>query len=87
VAPAIRAALQGDGRYDAVEVRQWDWDQTYSSEDYRQLLLSDSRRQMMDEPSREALLDDIEAFVDSDFGGRVTRPLVATLTTAELRRP
>lgn len=31
------------------------------------------------------LFDEIEAFVGDAFGGRVTRPLVATLTTATLR--
>ena len=37
---------------------------------------------MMDETNQVGLLDDIETFIRSDFGGVVTRPLVVTLTTA-----
>jgi hypothetical protein len=33
---------------------------------------------------RLGLLNDMEAFVTETFGGHVTRPLVATLTTAAL---
>jgi hypothetical protein len=40
---------------------------------------------MMDEADRLGLLDAIETFIHDDFGGRVTRPLVVTLTTATLR--
>jgi hypothetical protein len=39
---------------------------------------------MMNEPDRTALVDDMEAFIRDRFGGTVTRPLVATLTTAIL---
>ena len=47
-------------------------------------MTSYSGTQMMDEPDRSALLDDIESFADERFGGRVTRPLVVTLTSARL---
>jgi trans-aconitate methyltransferase len=84
VDPPIRAALDADDRFDSVAVRQYDWDQTYSAADYRNLMLSYSSTQMMEESDRQGLLDDIESFILSDFGGVVTRPLVATLTTATL---
>ena len=45
-------------------------------------MLSYSGTQMMDETNQVGLLDDIETFIRSDFGGVVTRPLVVTLTTA-----
>jgi hypothetical protein len=38
----------------------------------------------MDEPDRTGLLDEIEAFIERDFGGAITRPLVVTLTTGAL---
>ncbi len=84
VDPAIRAALDADRRFDSVAVRRYDWDQTYSATDYRNLMLSYSGTQMMDESGRRGLLDDIESFIRSDFDGVVTRPLVATLTTGTL---
>jgi SAM-dependent methyltransferase len=85
VDPKIRAQLGADRRFDRIDVRKYDWDQTYSASDYRNLMLSYSGTQMMEEPARVGLLDDMESFVRSDFGGVVTRPLVVTLTTATLR--
>jgi SAM-dependent methyltransferase len=84
VDPAIRELLEADRRFAAVAVHRYDWDQTYRAADYRQLMLSYSGTQMMDEADRRGLLDDMETFIRNDFGGRVTRPLVVTLTTATL---
>lgn len=84
VDPPLRAALASDPRYGDVAVRRYDWDQTYTAADYRKLLTSDSGRQMMHPVERELLLDDIQALVEEEFGGAVTRPLVAALTTATL---
>ena len=81
VDPPIRAGLVADSRFHSVAVWQYDWDQSYSAQQYRKLMLSYSGTQMMAEPDRLALLDDIERFIDSEFGGRITRPLVVTLTT------
>ena len=82
VDPALRAVLEGDARFHSVTVRRYDWDQTYAAADYRDLMRSYSSTQMMTDADRTGLLDAIESFVRSDFGGFVTRPLVVTLTTA-----
>jgi SAM-dependent methyltransferase len=84
VSPAIREVLEADRRFHSIAVRRYDWNQTYSASDYRQLMLSYSGTQMMDETDRLGLLDDMETFIQSDFGGVVTRPLVVALTTAVL---
>jgi hypothetical protein len=84
VDPAIRAVLDADPRFDHVAVSSYDWDQSYSASDYRDLMLSYSSTQMMNESDRVGLLDDMESFIRSDFDGVVTRPLVVTLTTAVL---
>lgn len=86
VDPPIRAALESDGRFGPTAVRRYDWNQTYTASDYRKLMLSYSSTQMMDRTRRLALLDDVEALIRTEFGGRVTRPLVVTLTTAALVR-
>jgi hypothetical protein len=39
---------------------------------------------MMKESDRVGLLDDMGSFIERDFGGRITRPVVVTLTTAVL---
>jgi SAM-dependent methyltransferase len=82
--PPMRSVLEADGRFEQVAVLRYDWDQTYSAADYRKLMVSYSSTQVMDEIDRLGLLDDMEAFVEQEFGGRITRPLVVTLTTAVL---
>jgi SAM-dependent methyltransferase len=86
VDPAIRALLEADRRFESIAVRRYDWNQTYSSSDYRNLMLSYSGTQMMNASNRLGLLDDMESFIRNEFGGSVTRPLVVTLTTASLVR-
>lgn len=87
VDPAIRTALEADQRFKSIDVRRYDWNQTYSASQYRDLMLSYSGTQMMDESARLGLLDEMESFIRSDFGGYVTRPLVVTLSMATLGRP
>lgn len=82
--PEIRAVLEADRRFDQVTVRRYDWNQRYTAAEYRKLMRSYSGTQMMDDTDRQGLLDDMEAFINSDFDGAVTRPLVVTLTTARL---
>ena len=84
VDPKIRAVLEADPRFDCIEVHRFDWDQTYSASEYRNLMLSYSGTQMMEQSDRVGLLDEMESFITSDFGGVVTRPLVVTLTIASL---
>jgi hypothetical protein len=86
VDPPIHRVLSGDPRFSDVEVRAYDWNQTYSAADYRKLMLSYSSTQMMmmTPPARQGLLDDMENFVRQQFDDQVTRPIVVTLTTARV---
>jgi SAM-dependent methyltransferase len=84
VIPAIYESLNQDRRFENVEVHSYDWNQTYTAAAYRKLMLSYSVTQMMDPRDRDGLLDDIESFIQERFRGRITRPLVVTLTTATL---
>jgi trans-aconitate methyltransferase len=86
VEPPIRSVLEADSRFDDVVVRNYDWDQSYSASEYRKLMLSYSGTQMMDGADQVGLLDAMESFIQSDFGGQITRPLVVTLTTGVLAR-
>ena len=86
VDPPIRQLLERDDRFVAPKVRTWDWDKTYRAAEYRKLMLSYSGTQMMAPSERVGLLDDIESFINRHFGGQITRPLVATLTTSRLGR-
>jgi SAM-dependent methyltransferase len=80
----IRAELEADGRFEHVGVRHYDWDQTYTASQYRELMMSYSPTLLMEPRARQGLLDDMEAFVKEHFANRVVRPLVAALTTATL---
>jgi SAM-dependent methyltransferase len=85
VDPPIHQVLRGDARFSNVELRAYDWNQTYSAAGYRKLMLSYSSTQMMTPAARQGLLDDMENFVRQQFGNQVTRPIVVTLTTARVR--
>ena len=85
VDPPIHRVLRGDPRFSNVEVRTYDWNQTYSAAGYRKLMLSFSSTQMMTPPARQGLLDDMENFVRQEFDNQVTRPIVVTLTTARVK--
>ena len=84
VDPPMHRVLRGDPRFSNVELRAYDWDQTYSAAGYRQLMLSFSSTQMMTPPARQGLLDDMENFIRQHYDNQVTRPIVVTLTTARL---
>ena len=84
VDPPIRTAFDADGRFANVSTLHYDWDQTYSAADYRNLMLSYSTTQIMSTADRSALLDEVETFIHAHFDGQITRPIVVTLTTATL---
>jgi hypothetical protein len=67
-----------------VKTHLYDWDQTYSAADYRDLMLSYSTTQMMSTANQLVLLGELETLIDTEFDGQITRPLVVTLTTANL---
>lgn len=83
--PRMLTPLQADGRFADVTALRFDWDQTYTSDQYRQLMLSYSVTQMMEPTARNGLLTEIEAFTNQHFGGTVTRPLVIGFVLARLR--
>jgi len=76
------APLQRDHRFTDVTAYRFDWDQTYTSAQYRKLMLSYSVTQMMEPTRRQGLLDEIEQYTNDQFGGQVTRPLVISFVLA-----
>ena len=70
VDPAIRAVLDADRRFDSVAVRRYNWNQTYSASDYRNLMLSYSGTQMMKESDRVGLLDEYRVLHTERFRRR-----------------
>jgi SAM-dependent methyltransferase len=85
VVPDIYRELVTSSHYDDVRLFRYPWDQRYSSREYADLLRSYSGSQSMPEEQREALVHELCAVIDQEFGGHITRPLVFTLTVAQMR--
>jgi SAM-dependent methyltransferase len=68
------------GLFGEIELHKMRWDQTYSSADYGDLMRSYSGTQAMEPDAQEALIGDITSFIDAEFGGEITRPLVMSLS-------
>jgi SAM-dependent methyltransferase len=65
-----------------VVLHRYRWDQTYSSAEYADLLRSYSNMQIMAAADREALIAELCELLETEFGGRVVRPLAIALTMA-----
>ena len=64
---------------EVIDVQRIRWDQTYTTEQYRDLLNTFSNFLMLPEAQRRAAVDDICDLVDREFDGQVVRPLAAVL--------
>ena len=80
VTPAEYVELEATDLFDYVKLRRYRWDQHYTSQEYGDLMRSYSDTQAMAPPDQEALIGDVCALIDAEFGGSITRPLVITLT-------
>ena len=78
--PEEYGGLVASGLFDDIQLHKYRWDQTYTSREYGDLMRSYSGTQAMTPPQQEALIGDITAFIDAEFGGAITRPLVMTLS-------
>lgn len=82
VTPSMLPILRDSDRFDDVQLRRYRWDQRYTAAEYGEVHRTYSGWLAMPEPDGDALLADVCALIDSDFGGRIVRPLVITLLTA-----
>jgi SAM-dependent methyltransferase len=69
--------------YGTPTLTRYRWDQTYTTTSYIDLMQSYSSTQAMPELDRVALLTEMTDFIDEEFEGSVTRPLVITLMMAQ----
>ncbi|MCH8161024.1 MAG: class I SAM-dependent methyltransferase [Chloroflexi bacterium] len=72
--------LVASGLFKDVTLHKYRWDQRYTSSEYGDLMRSYSGTQAMEPPQQEAMIDDVCALIDAEFGGAITRPLVMTLS-------
>jgi SAM-dependent methyltransferase len=69
--------------YGVPALYRYRWDQTYDTSSYADLIRSYSGTRAMQEAEREALISELSKIIEEEFGGKVTRPLVITLTLAQ----
>jgi SAM-dependent methyltransferase len=73
------------GCFGQVTVRQYPWSQTYSGEQYIKLLCTMSAHRGLDEETWRRLLAGILDVIEQ-YGGRLTRPFLAFLFHARMRK-
>jgi SAM-dependent methyltransferase len=80
--PSMLATLHRSDQFVDVDLQRYRWDQHYTTEQYAELHRTYSGWLAMPEAAGEALLADVCSFIDSEYDGRITRPIVVTLLTA-----
>lgn len=80
--PWLADEAEASPLFDDVEIHQVRWDQTYSSAEYGDLLMSYSGTHMLAEPERSEMVSRLTEVIDTEYDGSMTRPLVAALTIA-----
>ena len=83
--PRLAAELERSGFFEPARLWHYPWDQTYATSAYANLVRSYSYTQDMPVGPREALIADVTALIDAEFGGEVTRPLEIGLVVSRPR--
>jgi len=71
---AVVREIEKSGRFRDVARRAVDWEQTYSRDEYFQLLATYSDHRLLDTATRSGLLSDLAELIDGEFGGEVVKP-------------
>ena len=83
---AVEHEFLDTGLFEEVAVKQYPWTETYDTDRYLKVLQTFSGHLALLETTRAALLEDIAALIDREFGGQVVKHHVAVLQIAR-RRP
>jgi hypothetical protein len=75
--PLDNAELDRSGLFSSSEFRRYEWEVSYSTTHYLDLLNTYSGHRSLDPTSRAALLDWIGQLIDARFGGRITKRYLA----------
>ncbi|MER5635453.1 class I SAM-dependent methyltransferase [Kitasatospora sp. NPDC002227] len=81
--PAATAELTAAGLFGPPAVHRWEWDCSYSTRAYLDVLLTYSNHRALPDRAREGLLTAIAELIDTRYGGRVTKRYMTELTLAE----
>ena len=80
--PSGSAEIEESGRFGGITTRRYEWEVTYTTAQYVELLLSYSGHRALADDARRNLLDCIAALIDTRYGGRVTKRYLTELVVA-----
>jgi SAM-dependent methyltransferase len=87
---AAQIPMRGDeldrsGRFGPVEFRRYQWERSYSTASYLELLCTYSGHRAMEPAAQARLLDCIAGLIDRRYGGRVSKRYLTELRIAHLK--
>jgi SAM-dependent methyltransferase len=86
--PKSTEELDRSARFGPVTIRRYEWEQSYTTAGYREVLLTYSGHRALDATAQAGLLDCITRLIDSGYGGRITKRHLTELRIARtLQRP
>jgi SAM-dependent methyltransferase len=68
--------------FGSVQFRRYEWERTYTTNEYQDLLLTYSGHRVMPESCRDKLLACIGELIDNSFDGQITKRYLTQLATA-----
>lgn len=78
--------LSSSGRFGAAEFHRYEWDLSYSTAEYLDLLLTYSGHRALPAAQRSGLLDCIARLIDRNHGGRIVKRYLTELRVAQRPR-
>ena len=85
VVPQEYVEIEASDLFGELRLHRYRWDQRYITQQYGDLMRSYSSTQAMEPSAQEALIGEVCALIDREFGASITRPLVITLTLGRRR--
>ena len=79
------AAINRLGLFAPVAVRTYRWSRSYTAEEYIKLLNTYSDHLLLAEQKRKRLHDGIQALIEDEYGGTITKPYLTILYIAKKR--
>lgn len=84
--PSFVDEIMASPEFEEPMIHRYRWDQRYTARGYTELKRTDSNTRAMADPgAREAMLNEVEALIDSRYDGWIVRPLTASLVLARRR--
>jgi SAM-dependent methyltransferase len=75
--------LTGSGLFGSARIRRYEWDQTYTTDEYIDVLMTYSGHRAMHDGPREQLLACTRDLIDRDHGGQITKRYMTQLAVAD----